>query len=1110
MGICRVSVFGKNSFRLLMIIFCMIISVQALNKEGVFLLEFKKSLIDPNGNLQGWNALDVNPCNWTGIGCSDDYKVTSVHLNGLNLSGTLSSSICNLPYLTDLNVSTNFISGSIPPDLAFCQSLEVLDLCTNRFYSEFPSQLYKIAFLRQLYLCENYIFGGVPQEIGYMSSIEELVIYSNNLTGTIPSSIGRLKQLRIIRAGRNFLSGPIPDEISECESLEVLGLAENMLEGSFPIELQKLGKLTNLILWKNNFFGQIPPEIGNFSSLELLALHQNAFIGSLPKELGKLGQLKRLYIYTNQLNGTIPPELGNCSSAVEIDLSENHLSGFIPKELGQIPDLRLLYLFENLLQGEIPKELGQLQQLWKLDLSINNLTGTIPEELQNLRKLEHLQLFDNHLDGNIPELMGQNSNLTVVDLSKNNLVGSIPAEICRSQNLSFLSLGYNKLTGNIPHGLKTCKSLETLMLGDNLLTGSLPTELSKLQHLSALELYQNRFSGLIPPEVGNFNNLERLLLADNYFFGKIPPEIGNLVKLVAFNVSGNRLSGRIPRELGKCVKLQRLDLSGNYFAGYLPEEIGMLTNLELLKLSDNRFTGPIPSSLGDLIRLTDLQMGGNFFFGSIPVELGKLTSLQICLNISHNMLNGTIPVNLGNLQMLEYLYLNDNELVGEIPSAVGGLVSLTVCNVSNNNLVGMVPNNPTFEKMDSSNFVGNAGLCRFRCHLPSTNPSYTPGWNWLKESSSKQKIVTIVSAVVGLISLTFIVALCWVMKRQKPPSFVSAEDESRPDILESYYFPKEGFAYQDLVEATGNFSDSAVIGRGACGTVYKAEMVNGDVIAVKKLKSRGEGPSSDNSFHAEVSTLGKIRHRNIVKLFGFCYQQDSNLLLYEYMENGSLGELLHVNQKCVLNWNERYKIALGAAEGLCYLHHDCKPQIIHRDIKSNNILLDESFQAHVGDFGLAKLIDLSYSKSMSAVAGSYGYIAPEYAYTMKVTEKCDIYSFGVVLLELITGKSPVQPLDQGGDLVTWVKQSIHKVVELSEIYDKRLDLISVRNLEEISLVLKIALFCTSTSPLSRPTMREVVAMLIDAREGTTISSPSSPTSETPLDENSACKGYEEP
>lgn len=407
--------------------------------------------------------------------------------------------------------------------------------------------------------------------------------------------------------------------------------------------------------------------------------------------------------------------------------------------------------------------------------------------------------------------------------------------------------------------------------------------------------------------------------------------------------------------------------------------------------------------------------------------------------------------------------------------------------------------------MDSSNFAGNHGLCNSqRSHCQPLVPHSDSKLNWLINGSQRQKILTITCIVIGSVFLITFLGLCWTIKRREP-AFVALEDQTKPDVMDSYYFPKKGFTYQGLVDATRNFSEDVVLGRGACGTVYKAEMSGGEVIAVKKLNSRGEGASSDNSFRAEISTLGKIRHRNIVKLYGFCYHQNSNLLLYEYMSKGSLGEQLQRGEKnCLLDWNARYRIALGAAEGLCYLHHDCRPQIVHRDIKSNNILLDERFQAHVGDFGLAKLIDLSYSKSMSAVAGSYGYIAPEYAYTMKVTEKCDIYSFGVVLLELITGKPPVQPLEQGGDLVNWVRRSIRNMIPTIEMFDARLDTNDKRTVHEMSLVLKIALFCTSNSPASRPTMREVVAMITEARGSSSLSS-SSITSETPLEEANSSK-----
>ncbi|KAJ4969466.1 hypothetical protein NE237_016167 [Protea cynaroides] len=768
--------------------------------------------------------------------------------------------------------------------------------------------------------------------------------------------------------------------------------------------------------------------------------------------------------------------------ATEIDFSENCLTGDIPVELSKIKGLTLLHLFQNQLTGVIPDELCSLVNLTNLDLSINYLTGPIPVGFQYLTELLQLQLFNNSLSGSIPPGLGIYSQLWVVDLSANQLTGQIPYYLCRHSNLILLNLGSNMLNGNIPTGVTNCKSLVQLRLSGNRLRGSLPSDLCKLVNLSVVELDSNRFSGPIPPEIGDCKTLQILHLSSNYFMSELPREIGNLSQLVFFNISSNMFTGQILREIVNCKMLQRFDLSLNSFVGALPYELGTLSQLELLKLSDNKLSGNIPSALGNLLHLTELQMGGNTFSGGIPPELGALSSLQIAMNLSYNNLSGTIPPELGNLNLLEFLLLNNNQLTGDIPDTFGNLSSLMGCNVSDNDLTGSLPPIPLFENMDISNFIGNKGLCGGplgACGVSPSSPSFPPISKGVRALVAK--IIAIIAAVVGGISLILIVILVYFMRCPVEIIAPSEDKQSSSPVSDIYFSPKEGLTFQDLVEATNNFDNSFVIGRGACGTVYRAVMDSGQIIAVKKLASNREGNSVDKSFHAEILTLGKVRHRNIVKLYGFCHHHGSNLLLYEYMENGSLGELLH-GESCGLDWQTRFMIALGAAQGLAYLHHDCKPKIIHRDIKSNNILLDNCFEAHVGDFGLAKVIDMPQSKSMSAVAGSYGYIAPEYAFTMKVTEKCDIYSYGVVLLELLTGRAPVQPLDQGGDLVTLVRNYIQNHSLSPGMLDSRLYLTDKSTIDHMIIVLKIALLCTTASPFDRPTMREVVMMLIESSE----------------------------
>ncbi|KAK3021141.1 hypothetical protein RJ639_045914 [Escallonia herrerae] len=659
-----------------------------------------------------------------------------------------------------------------------------------------------------------------------------------------------------------------------------------------------------------------------------------------------------------------------------------------------------------------------------------------------------LQLFANSLSGSIPRWLGLYSKLWVVDFSNNSLSGRIPSYICWHSNLILLNLELNKLYGNIPTGVTNCVSLLQLRLDGNRLTGSFPSDLCKLVNLSAVELGENKFSGPIPSEIGNCKMLQRLDLSGNYFTSELPRDIGNMAQLVTFNISYNMITGQIPPEILNCKMLQRLDLSHNSFIDVIPNELGTLSQLERLILSDNKLSGNIPAALGNLSHLLELQMGGNLFFGEIPSELGALTGLQIAMNLSNNNLSGSIPPQIGNLILLEYLLLDNNHLSGEIPSTFGNLSSLLGCNFSYNDLTGPLPSVPLFQNMSTNSFIRNNGLCGGllgACNGISSSDPVPPS---LKSADAPRgKIIMVVAAVVGGISLVLILVILYLMKRRPVETVSSLQDsEICSPVSDIYFPPKEGLTFQDLVEATKNFHESYIIGRGAVGTVYKAAMHSGQVIAVKKLASNREGNNIENSFWAEIVTLGNIRHRNIVKLYGYCYHQGSNLLLYEYMARGSLGELLH-GESCILEWPMRYMIALGAAEGLAYLHHDCKPRIIHRDIKSNNILLDENFEAHVGDFGLAKVIDMPQSKSMSAVAGSYGYIAP----------------------------------------VLFI--------------NRRLNLEEESSVNHMITVLKIALICTSLSPYERPTMREVVLMLIESneREGMAISSP---VSDPPKDDGS--------
>ncbi|TYH94505.1 hypothetical protein ES332_A12G046600v1 [Gossypium tomentosum] len=380
-----------------------------------------------------------------------------------------------------------------------------------------------------------------------------------------------------------------------------------------------------------------------------------------------------------------------------------------------------------------------------------------------------------------------------------------------------------------------------------------------------------------------------------------------------------------------------------------------------------------------------------------------------------------------------------------------------------NNFTGVIPENlgqnGKLQLLDlsSNKLTGNPRLCGSLLKNPCNFSAIT---RTPRKAPRNFKLIF----TLGLLICSLIFATAAIIKA-KPFK------KNGTDSWKMTTFQKLEFTAADILEC---IKDGNVIGRGGAGIVYHGKMPNGTEIAVKKLLGFGTS-NHDHGFRAEIQTLGNIRHRNIVRLLAFCSNKETNLLVYEYMSNGSLGEVLHGKKGAFLGWNLRCKIAAEAAKGLCYLHHDCSPLIVHRDVKSNNILLNSTFEAHVADFGLAKfLIDGAASECMSAIAGSYGYIAPEYAYTLRVDEKSDVYSFGVVLLELITGRRPVGGFSEGVDIVQWVKGVTKCRREVIGIVDPRLTSVPK---DEAILLLFIAMLCVQENSIERPTMREVVQML---------------------------------
>jgi hypothetical protein len=554
-------------------------------------------------------------------------------------------------------------------------------------------------------------------------------------------------------------------------------------------------------------------------------------------------------------------------------------------------------------------------------------------------------------------------------------------------------------------------------------------------------------------------------MGENYLNGSIPRGLLSLPMLTQVEFQDNLLSGEFPQHDSVSVSLGQVSLSNNQLTGPLPASIGNFSGVQKLLLDGNQFTGPIPSEIGKLQQLSKMDFSHNRFSGPIAPEISECAVLTY-VDLSQNQLSGEIPTEITGMRILNYLNLSGNHLVGSIPGAIATMQSLTSVDFSYNNLSGLVPGTGQFSYFNSTSFLGNPNLCGpYLGPCKDGNANSTPQGHVKGSFSSSLKLLLVM--VLLVCSIAFAIAAILKARSLKKAS------EARAWKLTA--FQRLDFTCDDVLDS---MKEDNIIGKGGAGIVYKGVMPNGDEVAVKRLPVMSRGSTHDHGFNAEIQTLGRIRHRYIVRLLGFCSNHETNLLVYEYMPNGSLGEVLHGKKGGHLVWDTRYKIAVEAAKGLCYLHHDCSPLIIHRDVKSNNILLDSNFEAHVADFGLAKFLqDSGTSECMSAIAGSYGYIAPEYAYTLKVDEKSDVYSFGVVLLELVCGRKPVGEFGDGVDIVQWVrKMTDGKKEGVLKVLDPRLPTVP---LEEVMHLFYVAMLCVEEQAVERPTMREVVQILTE-------------------------------
>ncbi|XP_060187153.1 receptor-like protein kinase BRI1-like 3 [Lycium barbarum] len=1041
-----------------------------------------------------------------------------VYFNGNHFYGNLSSkatSSCSFEFL-DLS-SNNFSEALVlEPLLKSCDRIKYLNVSGNPI----PEVVLKFGpSLLQLDLSRNNIsdVGILSYSLSNCQNLNLLNFSSNKLAGKLKNSISSCKSLSVLDLSRNNFTGELNGlDFGTCQNLTVLNLSFNNLSSTeFPSSLANCQSLNTLDIGHNSIKTKIPGELlVKLKSLKRLVLAHNQFFDKIPSELGQIcSTVEELDLSGNRLTGELPSTFKSCSSLFSLNLGNNELSGdFLSTVISSLTSLRYLYLPFNNITGYVPKSLVNCTQLQVLDLSSNAFNGNVPSEFCLAASgfpLETMLLASNYLTGSVPKQLGLCRNLRKIDLSFNNLTDSIPLEIWTLPNISELVMWANNLTGEIPDGI--CingGNLQTLILNNNFLTGPLPQSIANCTNLVWVSLSSNRLSGEIPQGIGNLVNLAILQLGNNSLNGPIPRGLGTCKNLIWLDLNSNALTGSIPPELADQAGLVSPGIvSGKQFAfvrneggtecrgaGGLVEFEGIREGrLAILPMvhscpSTRIYSGKTVYTFTRNGSMIYLDLSYNSLSGTIPESLGSMSFLQV-LNLGHNDFTGTIPSNFGGLKIVGVLDLSHNSLNGFIPPSLGGLSFLSDLDVSNNNLSGTIPSGGQLTTFPSSRYENNSGLCG----VPLPPCGSGNGHRSPSTYHHRNKMGTTIGMVVGImVSFQCIILLIIALYRIKK---TQTEEEKRDKYIDSlptsgssswklstvpeplsinvatFEKPLRKLTFGHLLEATNGFSSESMIGSGGFGEVYKAQLRDGSTVAIKKLVHvTGQG---DREFMAEMETIGKIKHRNLVPLLGYCKIGEERLLVYEYMKYGSLESVLHERE--ILDWEARKKIAIGSARGLAFLHHSCIPHIIHRDMKSSNVLLDENFEARVSDFGMARLVNaLDTHLSVSTLAGTPGYVPPEYYQSFRCTAKGDVYSYGVILLELLSGKRPIDPREFGDDnnLVGWAKQ-LHNEKKSHEILDPEL----ITNLSgdaELYHYLKVAFECLDEKPYKRPTMIQVM------------------------------------
>ncbi|KAK9725078.1 hypothetical protein RND81_05G121000 [Saponaria officinalis] len=919
-----------------------------------------------------------------------------------------------------------------------------------------------------LELYSSGLSGTISPFIGNLSFLYNINLYNNSLKGPIPQEIGRLLRLKVLILSNNTLVGGIPANVSGCINLQVLSLGRNKLVGNVPIGLRSLSKITLIDFAECNLTGPLFNVIQNLTSLQQIYAAYNAFTGTIPDIIADMRNLTTVGLGENLLTGKIPPSIFNLSSLKALELAYNQFEGNIKLDMHlNLPQIQILNLGTNYLTGAFPILFLNLTNLLQLGLGSNKFTGKVSLDFRQFQYLNNLELFYMNLRGDIKFIstLANCSNMQSIQLQGNKFSGSLPKAIVNlSTTLNCLNVQQNQIGGVIPVGISNLINLGVLAMSNNEFTGTIPDEFGNFQKLEQFDLSLNKLTGRIPSSLGNLSRLSLLYLEDNKLHGSIPSNLGSCQNLLYLNLSNNNLNGLLPNALiGESAQFLELDLSHNHLTGSLPQDISNQINIVKIDVSENKFSGEIPNGLGKCSALQYFNIEGNSINGTIPPSFSALSSLQI-LDLSRNNLSGLVPIYFSKFPLV---YLN----------------------LSYNDFEGSVPEKGIYANISAVSLVGNSRLCGGirHLHLPRCIEQGKRRNNRTMSLVLKLTIPS-VCALVGLLTLA---TWLYLTRRRK-------KRDSMPSILAT----GEGFlrvSYNMLLKATDEFSSSNLLGAGTFGTVFKG-VLDGTMVAVKVLNLQQQGATK--SFIAECKALRNTRHRNLVKIITVCsstdfQRNDFKALVYEFMPKGNLDRWLHETGNLTLL--QRMDIAIDMAHALNYLHHESETPIVHGDLKPSNILLDDDMVAHVGDFGLAKFFaqpGLLNQTSSIGIKGTVGYAAPEYGLGSEASPDGDIYSYGTVLIELITGKRPTdQMFQEDFNLHMYVKAAIPDQVlqivdpalehnDITEEADNRRaipDMVE-RRVESMFSMASVGVACSNHLPHERMKIADAISRLRTARD----------------------------